>query len=91
VYAIVTGKPWPHGQWQTVTLQSVRATPESEIEILGQSGNVMEYKPNVVPKTTWTQDEAGLHIRAMRAQRIYDDYKWPNPIVIRITHARKVE
>ncbi|HOB74716.1 MAG TPA: alpha-L-fucosidase [Phycisphaerae bacterium] len=90
VYAIVTGQPWPHGQWQTVTLKSVRATPASEIEILGQSGKVMEYKPDVVPKATWTQDDAGLHIKAMRAQRIYDDYKWPNPIVIRITHARGV-
>jgi alpha-L-fucosidase len=88
VYAIVTGDPWPWETWRTFTLKSVRATPESQIEIVGQSGRVVEYKPDLNPKTDWTQDDNGLHIKAMRAQRIYNDRKWPNPVVIRITHAR---
>ncbi len=91
VYAIVTGEPWPWETWREFTLRSVRATAATQIEIVGQSGNVMEYKPTVTPKTTWKQDERGLHIRAMRAQRIYNDYKWPNPIVLRITHAERAK
>jgi hypothetical protein len=39
---------------------------------------------------TWEQKADGLHIRAMFAQRLYTDCKWPNPIVIRITHAEPV-
>lgn len=88
VYAIVTKTDWPKGQRKTFTLKSVRATDDTEIEILGQSGRVLEYQPNVNPKATWTQDENGLHITAMRAQRIYNNSKWPNPVVIKITHAR---
>jgi len=88
VFAVVTGEPWPFGEKRTITLKSVRATPQTEIELLGQTGRVLEYKPDVVPKATWTQDETGLHITAMRAQRLYDNYMWPNPVVIRITHAK---
>ena len=35
----------------------------------------------------WTQDDKGLYVSAVNAQRIYDDRKWPNPLVIKITHA----
>lgn len=101
VFAILTKQVWPYGLWQTLTLKNVRATEKTEIEILGQSGRVMEYGTNTIPKTTWTQDAEGLHIRAMRAQRIYhSDYfndpatwpnPWPNPIVFKITRAEVVK
>jgi alpha-L-fucosidase len=29
-----------------------------------------------------------LKIRAMRAQRLYNDRKWPNPVVIKLTHVK---
>ncbi len=88
VYAIVTKTDWPKGKRRTFTFESVRATDESEIELLGQSGRVLEYNTSVNPKATWTQDDDGLHITAMRAQRIYNNTKWPNPVVIKITHAK---
>jgi alpha-L-fucosidase len=88
VYAFVTKTDWPRGKRKTFTLKSVRATEQSQIEILGQSGRVLEYQTQVNPKATWTQDENGLHITAMRAQRIYNNSKWPNPVVIKITHAK---
>ncbi len=87
VYAIITGTPWPKGERKVITLQQVRATVQSDVEILGQSGHVLEYKPAVNPKASWTQDEGGLHISAMRAQRLYNNNRWPNPVVIRITNA----
>lgn len=91
VYAIVTKVDWPRGKRKSFTLKSVRATAESEIELLGQSGRVLEYRPRVDPKATWTQDADGLHISAMRAQRIYNNSQWPNPVVIRITHAEPAD
>ena len=87
VYAFITKIDWPKGERKTFTLKSVRATDTSKIEILGQSGRVLEYQPKVNPKATWTQEGNGLHITAMRAQRIYNNTKWPNPVVIKITHA----
>jgi alpha-L-fucosidase len=87
LYAFVTRAPWKLGETRTITLKSVRVSPEAQIEILGQSGELLEYRPEVKPKTTWTQDGGGLHIRATTAQRMYDDRRWANPVVFKITHA----
>jgi alpha-L-fucosidase len=89
VYVIVRFPPerrWQYGEWKDIVLQSVRATPQTQISVLGQNDKVIEYQDGVVPKTTWRQEPDGLHIRAMRAQRLYNDRKWPNPVVLKITH-----
>ena len=91
VYATLTRVHWPKGQRMVFTLQQVHATAQTEVEILGQSGRVLEYNPGVDPKATWTQDERGLHISAMRAQRLYNNSQWPNPVVVKITHAEMPE
>jgi alpha-L-fucosidase len=88
VYAFVTGTPWEYGKLNTVILRSVQATEGTEVEILGQSGAVLEYKPGINPSARWKQEEDGLRIIAMHAQRLYNDRKWPNPMVLRITHAQ---
>lgn len=87
VYAAVTGKPWEYGKPTTITLKGVRATERTDIEILGQSGRVLEYKPGINPRAVWKQTEEGLRITAMRAQRLYNDRSWPYPVILKITHA----
>ena len=86
VYAIVTGEPWPRGERRTVTLASVRATAKTVVSVLGQTGRVLEYHPDVDAMPSWTQDEGALTISAMRSQRFYDERGWPNPVVIKITN-----
>ena len=88
VYVFVKEKErWKYGEWKDILLRSVRATDRTEVSVLGQNDKVLEYQPKVVPKTTWKQEPGGLRIRAMHAQRIYNDRKWPNPIVLKITNA----
>jgi alpha-L-fucosidase len=88
VYAFLTKEnPWKLGEPKTFTLRSVRSTAQTRITVLGQSDEIVEYRPEVNPKTTWTQDAAGLHITAYRAQRLYTDRRWPNPVVLKITNA----
>lgn len=84
IYAFVTGDPWPYGEWKSFTLRSIRATENTRVSILGQNDRVLEYQPDVLPGTTWEQTENGFTIRAMRAQRLYNDKKWPNPVVFKI-------
>jgi alpha-L-fucosidase len=79
---------WKYGEWKDIVLRSVKLEAGGKVEVLGQSGEVLEYQPKVTPKTTWRQAADGLHIRAMRAQRIYNDRKWPNPVVLKITGAK---
>jgi alpha-L-fucosidase len=88
VYAFLTRmSPWTFGEAKTVTLRSVKATPATRVSVLGQSDEIVEYHPEIKPKTTWRQDEAGLHITAYHAQRLYTNRRWPNPIVLKIVDA----
>jgi alpha-L-fucosidase len=81
-------EPWKFAEWKDITLHSVQATDATQASILSQNDKVAEYRPGVVPKTTWKQDAGGLHVRAMRAQRLYTNYRWPNPVVIKLTHVK---
>lgn len=88
VYAFITGEPgWRLGDAKTITLRSVHATPKTAVSVLGQSDEIVEYKPEVKPKTSWKEDAAGLHIQVYRAQRLYTDRSWPDPVVLKITNA----
>lgn len=87
VYAFLTGPAPAWGEWTTVTLRSVKPSPATRVGVLGQSGEILEYRPDVTPQTTWTHDSGGLHIRFMRAQRLYNNRRWPNPVVLKITGA----
>jgi alpha-L-fucosidase len=89
VYAFETAVPWEWATWREFTLKSVRATKDTEIEVVGQTGDNRCWSKESC-KATWKQQADGLHIRAMFAQRLYTDCKWPNPIVLRITQAEPV-
>ena len=87
LYAIIKRtKPWPDAEWRDIVLHSVRATAQTEVSVLGQNDQVLEYQPGTTPKTTFEQTGDGLHVRAMHTQRLHDDRKWPNPIVLKLTH-----
>lgn len=74
VYASLTKMPgWKLGERKEFLLKSVRATDDSVVSVLGQSGQVLEYNPDVIPETRWNQREDGLLISVMRAQRLYNN------------------
>lgn len=89
VYAIVTNVGnWVMGEKRSVTLRSVRTTERTKVTVLGQSGAVLEYRPDVDPRPQWRQDDKGLHITVTMAQRLYNDRRWPNPVALKITNAQ---
>ena len=88
VYAIVTRPNWKWGSRREFTLQSVKAGKNATVSVLGQTGKVLEYQPGADVAVRWNQDDRGLHVSAVRAQRIYNDRKWPNPVVLRVTDAQ---
>lgn len=90
IYAIVTGEPWPKGERRVLMLRHVHTSDDTEVTLLGQSGNELEYQPDVVPQLGWWQEEHATFISAMRAQRLYNNNCWPNPVVFKLTHAEVV-
>jgi alpha-L-fucosidase len=90
VYAIVKQAPelWTRGSWKDFVLKSVKATDGTQVSVLGQNGRVLEYRPDVKPAPSYRQEADGLHIRAMFTQRLQDNSRWPNPIVLKITNVQ---
>ncbi|HMO85381.1 MAG TPA: alpha-L-fucosidase, partial [Lacipirellulaceae bacterium] len=87
VYAILSGQThWPLGERRTVRINSLALSEDSQISVLGHGGRILEYEPDVDPSPTARQAGDAVEITVMRAQRIYNDRKWPNPVVVKITH-----
>lgn len=84
VYAYITKTQWERGDRKDFILQSVKATPETKISVLGQNDLVCEYMSGVDPKSRFTQTSKGLKISVVRAQRIYNANDWDNPIVVKL-------
>ncbi len=76
---------WKRGERREFVLKSVGATEHTTVEVLGHGGRVLEYHPDadVIPR--FEQTGAGLQISVVRAQRLYNDSRWPNPIVVKLT------
>ncbi len=89
LYAIITKMPdWKRGTRKEFILKSAKTTSNSIVSVLGQSGELLEYQPTVNASTYFEQKEDGIYISCMRAQRIYNNNKWQNPIVLKITNAQ---
>lgn len=87
IFAYLTNiEDWKRGDRKSFLLRSIRATGETRISVLGQSGNVVEYMPEVDGSAQFEQGEQGLRISVVRAQRVYNNHKWPNPIVVKLEH-----
>lgn len=87
VYAVITGMPdWGKGARKEFVLGSVKATPQTKISVLGQNDKVTEYAHQLDVTSRFEQKRDGLHISVARAQRVYDNYKWPNPITVKLEH-----
>jgi alpha-L-fucosidase len=85
VYAIITGiDDWKRGNRKEFILSSVKATPGTKISVLGQNDKVVEYRPKDNPESRFKQTNNGLEISVVRAQRIYNNMKWPNPITVKL-------
>lgn len=85
VYVYITKTPnWPRGERREFLLKSVKSTPQTKVSVLGQSSEMVEYNPQADASTKFEQKKDGLEVSVVRAQRIYNDHKWPNPIVVKI-------
>ena len=84
VYAFLEEENWIFGERKTFNLKSLKANGNTKISVLGHNSLVLEYNPDVDPKPIVKNTDNGIEISVMRAQRIYNDRKWPNPIVVKL-------
>lgn len=86
VYAIVTDAvEWKEGDRKSLTLHSVKGNAAAtKVSVLGQNSIIQEYKPGKDVSCKLQQTDTGLIVSVVKTQRIYDDHRWPNPVVIKI-------
>ncbi len=84
VYVFIIEDNWKYGERKTFSINSLKATKKSKISVLGHNGKVLEYSPEVDPAPGIMNTANGIEISVMRAQRIYNDRKWNNPVVVKI-------
>jgi alpha-L-fucosidase len=93
LYAIIdddeTSPVWKRGAARDFVLKTVRATASTTVAVLGQNDQLVEYRPELVPRSTFHQEADGLHVHVMRAQRLRDSDVWPFPSVIRLTNVEE--
>jgi alpha-L-fucosidase len=86
VYVFITGQTdWFKGRRRSFLLKNLRATENTQISVLGQNDLVVEYWPENTPTSRFIQHDELLEISIARAQRLYNDKVWPNPIVVKLT------
>ena len=89
LYAFLTNYgSWPRGERKEIKIKSVQLNENSEVSVLGQSGELVEYQPDTDAATYFEQKQDGIVISCVRAQRIYNNHKWNNPVVLKITNAK---
>ncbi|MGH9311825.1 MAG: alpha-L-fucosidase, partial [Vicinamibacterales bacterium] len=87
VYAFITRVGnWPLGERRSFTLRSIKATAATRVRVLGQTGEVLEYRPDVDPRPTWRQEPGRFQVSVMMAQRLADDRRWLNPVVLELSN-----
>ncbi len=84
VYVFIIEDNWKYGERKTFQINSLKATERSIISVLGHNGEVLEYSSEVNPASGIKNTNNGIEISIMRAQRIYNDRKWNNPVVVKI-------
>jgi alpha-L-fucosidase len=87
-YFFITNQDWEFGKRESFTINSFKAKAGATISLLGHNGKVLEYHPEVDPSPTITNATDGLDISVMRAQRIYNDRTWTNPLVLRVENIK---
>ena len=73
------------GKRNECVINAGRSTDKSKISVLGHNGLVDAYKKDVNPIPTIRQTNKEMVISVTRSHRIYNDRKWNNPIVVKIT------
>jgi alpha-L-fucosidase len=84
VYAFLMEDQWKFGERRLFRIESLQALDDAKIVVLGHSGKVLEYNPDVDPAPTINNSNGGIEISVMRAQRVYNDRQWPNPLVVKL-------
>jgi len=74
-----------------VLLKEIKATDETKISILGQEDRIEKFSKPEAVEIRFDQTADGLNVSAPRAQRLYNNRRWPNAVVLRLENVEFVK
>ncbi len=85
VYAFITdAAAWKEGDRRSLVFHSIKSTPTTRVSVLGQNSLIQEYRPGKDVSCKFQQTDTGLVVSVVKAQRLYDDHRWPNAVVVKL-------
>ncbi len=92
VHLFITGqKDWFKGFRRNFILKNLKATSETTISVLGQNDLVVEYWTENNPESKFIQHEKAFEIFISKAQRLFNDKIWPNPVVVKLINVELIK
>lgn len=92
VYIFLVGEgEWPLGERRECLVKGVRLSADSQVTVLGHGGQVLEHQPEVSTQVIAEPRPDGIALSVMRAHRLYNEKRWPNPVVVKVTHPRAID
>jgi len=100
VYAFLTGltdnDPQGGTQWgrsvrKEILLKELKATGYTKVTVLGQEDRVEKFSERHDIGSRFKQTAGGLEVSVKRAQRLYNNRKWPNAVVLRLENVEFVK
>ena len=97
VYAFLTQftskNPGANTQWgrqtrKEVLLKELVATDTTKISVLGQEDRMEKFNDRIKIGTEFNQLDSGLNVSVVRAQRLYNNRRWPNAVVLRLENVK---
>ncbi|WP_411825226.1 alpha-L-fucosidase [Luteolibacter sp. AS25] len=82
---------WARSIRKEVVLKELKATAGTKISVLGQEDRIEKFTEKHDIGTRFEQTSEGLQISVNRAQRLYNDRKWPNAVVLRLENVEFVK
>jgi alpha-L-fucosidase len=83
-YMRKSAKDWEYGTRNTFVIPVMVGNKDTKAEVLGASGQWVEYKENFDAGTYTVATSLGLVVSAVHAQRLYTNNQWPNPVVLKV-------
>lgn len=87
VYAFMTRHPLAFSERREVLLKALEGSEQTRVSVLGHDGKTLEYRPGADASHWCRNTDKGLLVSYVQGQRLYNDFKWPNPLVLKIEGA----
>ena len=87
VYAFIqAGDKWKFGERKEFVFKTLSGNEKTKVSILGYGSELLEYKPGFDAGIYISNTPVGLLISAVNGQRLYTNFKWPDPVVLKIAN-----